>query len=83
MVVIVSLITGVGVLLLTVMTAAFRPNPALLPSEEYGSGKDVSLLGQGWRRRSGTSGEPLLGDLGRCGGLFRFAGKLKNHSQAQ
>ena len=43
MVMIVALITGVGVLLLTVMTVAFRANPALLPSDEYGSGKDVSM----------------------------------------
>lgn len=42
MVMMVALITGVGVLLLTIMTAVLRPNLALLPSEEYESGKDVS-----------------------------------------
>ena len=42
MVMIVGLITGVGILLLIIGTAFLRPNLALLPSEEYDSGKDVS-----------------------------------------
>ena len=43
MVLLVLLIAGVGVVLLIIETAFLRPNLALLPSEEYESGKDVSL----------------------------------------
>ena len=43
MVLLVILIAGVGVVLLIIETAFLRPNLALLPSEEYESGKDVSL----------------------------------------
>ena len=43
MVLLVLLIAGVGVVLLIIETAFLRPNLALLPSEEFESGKDVSL----------------------------------------
>ena len=52
MVLLVLLIAGVGVVLLIIETAFLRPNLALLPSEEYESGKDVSLQRNIVRRAS-------------------------------
>jgi gamma-aminobutyric acid type B receptor len=62
MVIIVALITGAGVLLLTVMTVAFRANPAVLPSDEYGSGKDdlgVTINYYAWQCYGGENKAPF------------------------